>query len=422
MKLIYLIFFAVPTSFGQQNTPHNPAHGSTSPNNPTWSNPHYNPSAPHNPSAPYNPSQPYPPGSSSNIGFKDPLRPPTSMPVPSAPYPNSGSHPPYPISGSNPHSPPYPIHSNYPNQPHVSMFNPGYSAPSQTFGHPSSYPAHIAPPVPNTFGNPYSTHPVGGPVGHGYYPQQHVLAQPAAQPYIPGQTVIMVPGQQDSGRGLGQMVKEALVFSTVNAGVNRLLNPHHYHDHYDHHTSYSRPESSSSSSTSETHITYNNNYFNGAPVGNTPNSAPVSNIPVVPASPNAPLLYDPVSYRANYPIPVNNPAITPGVSIPTMAGNSANVTYPGGSSVNTTGVANNIGIPPVVPPNGSPANNVANNQGTPGQNTNTTVYNPQYKISDSDLWTLTEDLFAKQDVNISKYVRLHLQSKSENVTDTAGEP
>lgn len=327
------------------------------------------------------------------------------MPFPS--YTPVPSYPRNPISGSNPHSPPYPIHpfGHSMNQPH-STYNPSHLIPSQTIGHPSSYPAHIPPPVPGTFGNPYSTHPVGGtygPAGHSYYPQQHVLAQPAAQPYIPGQTVIMVPGQQDSGRGFGQMVKEALVFSTINAGVNRLINPHHHYV-----PDYNRPASPSTTAT-ETHITYNNQYFNTAPPGNTSS---------VPASPNIPQGNVPITYPANYPSPVNNPAITPGVSIPTIAGNNGSVIYPvsNGSSVNTVGTTNNMGGSP----NGFPAGNTVNDQKGPDQGT--TIYSPQYKISDNDLLMLTEELFAKQEVNISKYLTLHLQNKSENVTDIAKEP
>lgn len=326
------------------------------------------------------------------------------------PFPSYTPVPPYPritnpISGSNPHSPPYPIHSfgHSMNQPH-STYNPSHLIPSQ-IGHPSSYPAHIPPPVPGTFGNPYSTHPVGGtygPAGHSYYPQQHVLAQPAAQPYIPGQTVIMVPGQQDSGRGFGQMVKEALVFSTINAGVNRLINPHHHYV-----PDYSRPASPSTTA-SETHITYNNQYFNTAPPGNTPS---------VPASPNVLQGNVPITYPANYPNPVNNPAITPGISIPTITGNNGSI-YPASndSSVNTVGTTNNMGSPP----NGFPAGNTINDQKGPDQGT--TIYSSQYKISDNDLLMLTEELFAKQEVNISKYLTIHLQNKSENVTDIAKRP
>lgn len=324
------------------------------------------------------------------------------MPVPSytVPLPRAA----YPVSGSNPYPPSYPNHAfgHSVNQPH-STYNPSQ------IGHPSSYPAHIPPPIPGTFGNPYSMHPVGGtygPAGHSYYPQQHVLAQPAAQPYIPGQTVIMVPGQQDSGRGFGQMVKEALVFSTINAGVNRLINPHHHYI-----SDYNRP----ASSTSETHST-NNYYFNTAP-GNTPS---------VPASPNVPQGNMP--YPANYPTnPVNNPAITPGASVPMIVGNNSNVTYPvsNNSSVNTMRTTNNMEGSPVVPPNGVSAGNTVNNQGSPDQGLSdqgTIVYSPQYKISDNELMLLTEELFAKQDVNISKYLTLYLQNKSENVTNAAKGP
>ncbi|XP_018400262.1 PREDICTED: poly(U)-specific endoribonuclease homolog [Cyphomyrmex costatus] len=382
-----------PTSFGQPRAPYNNPLQGTASSNPPWSNPHFNP------------SQSHPAGSTSaNIGFKDHLRP-TSMPVPSASYPR----PPYPTSGINPHPPPYPSHSfNYPNQlhaPHVpSMHNPSYSIPSQSFGHPSSYPAHIPPPVPGTFGNPYSTHPVSGTygaAGHTYYPQQHVLAQPAAQPYIPGQTVVMVPGQQDSGRGFGQMVKEALVFSTINAGVNRLINPHH---HYVHDSS----SPSSGTGTSETHITYNNHYFNTAPPGSVPPTSqniPQGNVPIMnPINPN----------------PVNNPVVTPGVSIPAIISNGS-TTYPvGGSFVNTVGTVNNVETPSVVPPNEFSTSNIVTNQEMSNQGT--TIYSPQYKISDDDLLMFTEELFVKQEVNMSKHLTLHLQSKSVNVTDAAKGP
>lgn len=327
------------------------------------------------------------------------------MPVPSSSYPHTS----YPTSGSNSHSPPYPGHSN---QPH-STYHPSYSVPSHTNGHP--YPAHIPPPVPGSFGNPYSTHPVGGAYGaggHSYYPQQHVLAQPAAQPYIPGQTVIMVPGQQDSGRGLGQMVKEALVFSTINAGVNRILNPHHHYVH-----DYGDP-ARSSTSTSETHITYNNHYFNSPPSDNSASGSPTS--------PNVP--QGNVPYVHPNPSPVNNPVITPGVSIPAINNNNTtypvdvvnnNTTYPG-SSIITRNIANNEKAPPVAPAE-LPAGNAVNDQGTSGQGTN--IYWPHvYKISDDDLSQLTEELFVKQEVDVSRHLSLHLQSKSENVTDAAGGP
>lgn len=385
--------FAAPTSFGQPSAPFNPSHGTIPHNNPAWSNPHYNPSQSHPPTP-----------VSTNVGFKDHLRP-SSMPVPShvpsAPYP----HTPYPVSTANQRPLSYPAHS-VANQPH-STYNPSHSFPSHPIGHPTSYPAHVPPPVPGTFGNPYATYPVGnayGSTGPSYYPQQHMLAQPAAQPYIPGHTVIMVPGQQDSGRGFGQMVKEALVFSTINAGVNRLLNPHHHTFVSDS----SRPASSSSTTTSETHITYNNHYFNGVPTGNTP---------VVPPSPNQ----GSVSYPANYPSPVNNPAITPGVSIPTIVGNNSSVVNPSDSSVGTTGTTNSMGGSSAIPPNGYPANNTMNNQES-DQWANSNM--PQYRISDDELWTLTEELFALQEFNVSKYLTLNLQSaaKSPNITDEAKEP
>lgn len=219
----------------------------------------------------------------------------------------------------------------------------------------------------------------------------------------------MVPGQQNSGRGLGQMVKEALVFSTINAGVNRILNPHHHYV-----SDYGSPARSSTSN-SETHITYNNHYFNSPPPDN-PTSGNVS-----PTSPNVPQGHVPYPN----PSPVNNPVITPGVSIPTIVNND-NATYPvdvvnngttyPGPSIITRNAANNekASVPPEFP-----AGTAVNDQGMSNQGTN--IYWPQvYKISDDDLLQLTEELFVKQEVDVSKHLTLHLQSKSENVTDAAG--
>jgi len=228
------------------------------------------------------------------------------------------------------------------------------------------------------------------------------LTQPAAQPYIPGQTIITVPAQQDSGRGFGQMVKEALVFSTINAGVNRLLNPHHHHYIPD-----SRPVGSSGDTTSETHVTYNNHYFNNAPPGYSPSVPALSqgNIPS--------------TYPINYPSPVNNPVMTPGVSTPIIVGNNSNTIYPNTFS-NNFSASNDTNGPPVTYPSGTFTDNAMNKQGTFNQGA--TVYSPQYKISDNDLWILTEELFAKQEIDVSKYVTLYLQNKSQNVSDAAMEP
>lgn len=200
------------------------------------------------------------------------------------------------------------------------------------------------------------------------------------------------------------MVKEALVFSTINAGVNRLLNPHHHH-----YISDSRP--ASSSTTSETHITYNNHYFNGAPAGN---------VPAVPPSPSQSggVSYSNYPSSANYPSPVSNPAITPGVSIPTIVGNNSSVVNPAGNP--SIGTTNSMIGSPAVPPSGYPANDATNNQEMSDQWAN----RPQYRISDGELATLTEELFENQELDVSKYVTLNLQkaNNSSNITDEAKEP
>jgi len=380
-KLIKLNFlFAALTSFGQPDAS----------SRPLWANPHFNPNQPHSSVPTFNPNQPHSSVPTfNNIGFKDHLHP-TSIPQQGVNYPRS----PYPVSNFNPYPSSHPV--SHTSGSHF-MHNH-----NQAIGHPFSYPAHIPPPVPGTFGNPYSTHPTGvayGPTGHGYYPQQHILTQPAAQPYIPGQTIITVPAQQNSDRGFGQIVKEALVFSTINAGVNRLLNPHH------HYIPNSRPEDNSGSSTSETHITYNNHYFNNAPPDYSP---------PVPASSQANI---PNIYPASYPSPVNNPVITPGVSTPIIVGNNNSTMYPNAFSNNAN---NDTNGPPIAYPNRIFTDDAMNKQEVFNQET--TVYSPQYKISDNDLWILTEELFAKQEINVSKYLTLYLQNKSQNVSDAAMGP
>lgn len=167
------------------------------------------------------------------IGFKDYVYPQSHITSANTQSVHMREYPPYPTHHM-------PLSNTWPNS--VS------SLPYQTNSMPlrNPYSVHSSEGIYNTHGQPsYSTH----------YPTTHILAQPAVQPFVPGQTILMVPGQQDSGRGFGQMIKEALVFSTINAGVNRILNPH-THNYVE-----NRPDSTS---TTTTHITYNNQYFNTA--------------------------------------------------------------------------------------------------------------------------------------------------------------
>ncbi|KAG7199308.1 hypothetical protein KM043_018161 [Ampulex compressa] len=271
--------------------------------------------------------------------------------------PNSGSHLP---GGTQPSAPPYDhIHTtnfggiNTNAQPKSSPYLPGNTQPSAPPHNSMPSPGGFNPHGMNTGGHPGNLNPTNSPIGlesfqksnsnslqkqgpnsspigfenfqknHNPYPSEfgghygatspyaptgqmqtpvmgHAIAQPAMQPYIPGQTVIMLPNQQDSGRGMGQLIKEALVFSAVHTGVQALFNPH------THSSSGVRP--SSDAGTTTTHITHNN-YYNAPPgsVGTSTNAnEPQGNIPLgsfgTPTNMNVPQGYVPAGTPTNYPI------------------------------------------------------------------------------------------------------------------------
>ncbi|XP_043518178.1 poly(U)-specific endoribonuclease homolog isoform X3 [Frieseomelitta varia] len=387
--------------------------------NPAWSNPYYNNKATvstethsrwSNPYSETNrPSvlnsqpaasggQPFP------IGFKD--YPQTRPTVGTQYNPSANGHPPYPIhpvpsnSISAPH---YPTNSMPLGNPYSTHTSPFHSTNSMPLGNP--YSTHSSPFHPTNsmpLGNPYSTHP-SGPAFNipgqspSYYPQQtHTFAQPAVQPFVPGQTIVMMPGQQDSGRGLGQMVKEALVFSTINAGVNRLINPHTHH--------YESKPVDPASAAPTTHITYNNQYFNTAPNDNDKmNSTNVSQANGL-SSPIAPTS----NVGGNIPLSQNIPN-TSNIPSLSLAGSGTSII---GSRVNE-----NITTSPTEAKMTSGQNNVPNNPASIG--------NSFYRISDDELSKISEELFAKNSHNMYKYIKMNLQTRvtSSNITtDEATEP
>ncbi|XP_066581125.1 endoribonuclease CG2145-like [Prorops nasuta] len=198
-------------------------------------------------------------------------------------------------------------------------------------------------------GNPYSVHGAGSayqpPPGTTYYPQQtHALAQPAAQPFVPGQTIVLTSQQQSSGGGFGDTFKEALIQSTIQGAIHGLVHPYHHHHHHHYHDNNSPASNGTSTSTIIT-----NNYYNAS--GNSTNSG-------------------------------------------TVAGQVQNV-----QSTNTQTIHNNPPVPPV------PV--------------------MQYKISDNDLYQITEELFRKQDQSVGRYITMNLQSRftsdsTNNIADKAG--
>ena len=401
-----------PLPAGQANPPwSNPYLGANRPAvssqaQPSWSNPHFGGNQP------AVSSQAQPSWSNPHFGGNQPIRPGVQPPpygFKDSVYPQA--HPASP--GSQFGQPHIGGHPSYPQQ----------AAPSGPWPAPSfSAPAHQPSAMP--FGNPYSLHPPGNAYnapGQAYYPQQsHVLAQPAMQPFVPGQTIVMMPGQQDSGRGFGQMVKEALVFSTINAGVNRVLNPH------THHYVESRPAESAPTST--THVTYNNQYFNAPPGANgtmnPPNVAqgngPTDN-PTGTYAPNAGT-YAPNAgtYTPNTGAHASSAGTGP---VPSSSGDNVNlINNPNNRVSSPSGAATGTGVTGrIVTP--TTQSNVSNNQGNSTTNANTVDNTLSYRISDDELAKITEDLFAKSP-NISKYIKLNLQNHttSPNVTDGAKYP
>ncbi|CAK9817153.1 Endoribonuclease CG2145 [Anthophora plagiata] len=395
--------------------------------NPPWSNPYLNtPAQPRTPwgnthqgafAPPASNSHPTLPGAQPpSIGFKDHVYPQARPTSPGTQFNPS-------ISGQ----PPYPIHpmpsssiggrAPYPTQHMPSLSNSGH-APYPTHSMPSSgswshsNPSPYHPTNSMPLGNPYSMHPPGGAYhapGQGYYPQQpQVLAQPAVQPFVPGQTILMVP-EQNSGRGFGQMVKEALVFSTINAGVNRLINPH------THHYVESKPDTASSPTT---HITYNNQYFNTVPGMNGTTNP--TNTPQGTGQTN--------SYSGGTPSANMPPAIGPtnsypsgGSSVP-LSGNES--PYMSNIPSNTGGSGSTGRGTPVI--ESRVTENVTTPTAQPDTVNSVAADNNvlQYRISDNELYRISEELFAKSSHDISKRIKLNLQTRvtSPNVTDEAKEP
>ncbi|XP_017791351.1 PREDICTED: poly(U)-specific endoribonuclease homolog [Habropoda laboriosa] len=404
----------------------NPYLNTNSPNAgryPPWSNPHQGAFAP-----PVSGSQPAVPGSQSlPIGFKDHIYPQNRPTSPGTQFsPPTSGHPPYPthsmpsspISGHAPYPPqhmpsPFSGHTPYPTQ---------HMPPPGSLSHSAPSPYHPTNSMP--LGNPYSMHPPGGVYnapGQASYPQQpQMFAQPATQPFIPGQTILMVPEKHDSGRGFGQMVKEALVFSTINAGVNRIINPH------THHYTESRPATDTAAPAAAaptTHVTYNNQYFNGVP--GTPDAANPTNMPQGTGQTN------------------NYSGGTPTSNMPPVTGLTNS--YPSGgngvpSSGNESPYVPNI---PNIPSNTDSSSSTGSGHRTSitGSRTNENVAAPtaesnaanpttadpnvlQYRISDNELYQISEELFMKSSHDISKMIKLNLQTRvtSPNVTDEAREP
>ena len=307
-----------------------------------------------------------------------------------------------------------------PNAPHLGHGGTNVNLP---MGTSHNYPSFGSPPMHNG-GAPAVVHnhyhaPIGTPqmpAGHPIYNQQPVYGgAPMAQPFVPGQTLVVLPsGQQSSGgRGFGTMLKEALVFSTVNAGVNRLINgPSHSHS-YQQSAPAAVPGSTSSSNTvSNTYI-----YNNGAPVpgqigqpsvpGGGPTSLPTGATGGLNPSSGSPDISNP---GTSYPAPL------PSSGYYSPSPSSSSLPSSGIPQASNFSPSNSQSATGNVQPMATQANNQTNNQTEPP------VY--QYFISNEELWNLTEKLFAKDEFNASQYITLNLQRRSisPNATDEAPGP
>ncbi|XP_015122473.1 basic proline-rich protein [Diachasma alloeum] len=425
---------------------------------PDWANPGAKPSPPlgtpggvgHPPYPSSNPHRPYPPvithGQNTharNSSFPS-LSAPYPAPKPNLPYPTSKPSLPYPSS--------HPNNMPQPNAPHIG-FNPGlasgvgsphitpphHSAPLGTPPHLQSHPPPYS--VQSGYQGGYSGgyHPMGQPgIVHNPYPMQsspgmpnygppHIYGGPAmSQPYVPGQTIIL-PSQSSSGPGIGQLVKEALVFSTINAGVNRLINGAPHQHHYVSSSPQVQPTGGSTVSNNTT-IIYNN-YGPGDQGQGTPGAPPSVPGTYVPSNPGS---YTPGSSGGGY-VPSNSGSYAPGA-------------IPYGPSTNPGGISPPSAMPGIAPsmvPGGSLPNPGSSGSPTvpasPGSASVSAVTNgtnqnvaaapeappaPQYYIPDDELMKLTETLFSKEEINLKKYVTLYVQNKVKagNITDEAPGP
>ncbi|XP_012217822.1 endoribonuclease CG2145 isoform X2 [Linepithema humile] len=307
---------------------------------------------------------------------------PSNNPPPYSPggYPRQpAGNPAYGGAGYPPHNQGPPGYSSHNQAP------PGYTPYNQ--GHaPPAYPG--SPNMNPSYSSGYGGH---SPYGQAYNPSMHHNAPPAYSPPYGGQsygqpsyaqpsyvqpTIQQAPALtvlQPSRPGIGQLAKEALVYSSVSAGVsaavNRLLPG----------GIYGRSPGSSGTG-SHTEITYNNYYNNQTqpqPSGDA-YVVPVNNNGA-PASPNAP-----------------SPAAPAQSPPPAEKKDQA-------------------------PSNAAPPTDNANSQ-IPPQSSNPSQ--PNYPISNDEVKKLSESLFEADKNNAYKYITVNLQgeTKEDGTGDDASLP
>ncbi|XP_072756703.1 uncharacterized protein [Anoplolepis gracilipes] len=293
----------------------------------------------------------------------------------------ANSNPPYSPSGGYSRQPAnnpsygnqgYPSYGNQGYSPNMNPSYPGYGGHSP-YGQAHNPSTHYnAPPAysPPGYGQSYHGGGFGQPsygqpsYGQPSYGQPSYVQPPIAQ--APALTVL-----QPSRPGIGQLAKEALVYSSVSAGVsaavNRLLPG----------GIYGRSPGSSGSG-SHTEVTYNNYYYNQsapangeAPAGAPPNSPPASVAAPAQSAPSGPTAEAEKRETSN------------------------------------------------APSNAAPPDN-ANSQ--PQQNNNPSQ--PNYPIFNDEVKKLTENLFTMDKNNAYKYITVNLQgeTKEDGTGDDASLP
>ncbi|GAB1867992.1 Endoribonuclease [Camponotus japonicus] len=295
---------------------------------------------------------------------------------------NSNNPPPYsPSGGYSGARPPY---SNTYNQGYPSP-NPSYPGGHAPYG--QAYSPAGAPPAYSPYGGgqsyggqPYGGQSYGGQPYHGGGFGQSSYGQPSYGQQSFGQPVQPALAQapaltvlQPSRPGIGQLAKEALVYSSVSAGVsaavNRLLPGGIYGR---------SPGSGGGGGGGNTEVTYNNYYYNQS----------------APANGEAP--------ASNNGSPPNIPPAS--VVAPAQAAPTAEADKKAAETSNA-------------PSNAAPPNNA-------GSQPNNNPIQPNYPISNDEVKKLTENLFTIDKNNAYQYITVNLQgeTKEDGTTDDASLP
>lgn len=228
---------------------------------------------------------------------------------------------------------------------------------------------HNAPPA---YSPPYGGHS-GGFGGQPSYSQPSYVQPAIAQ--APALTVL-----QPSRPGIGQLAKEALVYSSVSAGVSAAVNRLLPGGIYGRSPGYSNGNGNSGSG-SHTEITYNNYYYNQSNPAN--GEAPANNNGAAPAAP------------AN-----NN----------------------GGAPVNSN--APSSAAPVQSPSDTDQKREASSNANSPSPQQNSSSSQPNYPISNDEVKKLSESLFEVDKNNAYKYITVNLQgeTKEDSTADDAPLP